>query len=866
MNKSDLAAALAGSSLNLMRSYIFAGMVFVSLIPIVLVMQNAYEAAFRRETAKVEQAHLIIAQNLTATLQRYAADAVSAFDFVTADHAAALDPAALDALLRQYEFRYVGVVPAGAARPDTLYTRGVRAPGPETIGSLRDLAGAEAGATRLSGVRQIDGEPVFYLARRDASGALAIGVFDTRYVVAQQQAIAFGQRGHAMIVDQDGRVLAHPKPEWTRTSKDASGLEVVQRMITGQTGVMQFFSPPLQADMIAGYTQVPTTGWGVMVPQPVAELRAAARVEAGHVIKFLGLLCLLALVVSWVVSGLIARPIDTVSRVVMRVRDGDLSARVPAFDRVAPRELVSLRAVLNGLLDSWSETRALLERSLEAAREANATKSRAISVLSHEMRTPLNGIVGAVDLMGRTPLSTAQAGYLDIMETASRTLLGHVDRVLDVSRLEESSVVVEAGDVDLRGMLQDIVTENSAQAQKSGNRITLSVCDAIPRLIRTDPRMLRTVAANLVGNAVKFTKAGQVDIRVALAGDGHLELRVDDNGPGINQSDMPRLFEPFSVVNASYGRSEGGTGLGLCIVAMSVEALGGTLDVKSAVGVGCTFLVRLPFEPAGQAVDTAPASALSVPLQSAASARRVLVVDDNEINRTVLSEMLWQLGHAVSVAVDGPDALQIAMAQPFDLILLDISMPGLDGTEVAFLLRDHEGPNQKTRIVAQTAHASPADRDRFAAAGIDHALIKPIAIKDLDGILQGGAPVADAAPGTLNPATMRPLDPDRFELLVAVKGAGGAVESLQTILRETGQIIGDLDTVPAGRRDVDTFLKRVHNLVGATAMLGAELLHARLHAIESRLKRDGGAALDDLVPATREALGMTRDAAGEVGA
>nr|WP_256363965.1 HAMP domain-containing sensor histidine kinase [Phaeobacter sp. 11ANDIMAR09] len=219
-----------------------------------------------------------------------------------------------------------------------------------------------------------------------------------------------------------------------------------------------------------------------------------------------------------------------------------------------------------------------------------------MSVLSHEMRTPLNGVIGAVDLLERTELTDLQKKYLGYVSTSLNTLLKHVNDVLVVSKLDSSKVILEKELVNLRDLMSDIVQENSAQVEQSGGRITLTFAPNTPLEVETDPRLLKTIVANLVGNAVKFAAGEKISISVEHVSIGTLAFTIKDSGPGIQSSDFDSVFEPFTVLDASYGRHSEGTGLGLSIVATSVEALDGQIELHSEFGNGCEFRVQIPVD------------------------------------------------------------------------------------------------------------------------------------------------------------------------------------------------------------------------------------------------------------------------------
>jgi signal transduction histidine kinase/DNA-binding response OmpR family regulator len=848
--------------LNTMRTYVFVAMLLVVAIPFGFMVNTRQKAAFARELVKVEQAHLVIAENLASTLQRYSSDVVSTFDFLTTNYSKEMDAGSLDILLRSLGIRYIAAFDGRTGTEDVIYARDFARPSTETIEQLR--SSAMTGKTQVSGVKQVAGEPVMYLSRESSSGRLLLGVLDTAYLIAVQKQVAFGELGHAMIVDQEGRVIAHPSPEWTKSSKDASKLSVVQRMMQGQTGVMQFFSPPLKADMIAGYTSVPLTKWGVMVPQPVSELWDAANVASVELMKTLLLLFVGAGAVGWILSGVIARPLNKIAETVVKVRDGDLSARVPQLGKFTPQEINSMRNLLNGLMDIWSKNREMLESALEAANNANAKKSQAISVLSHEMRTPLNGILGAIELIDGTELTTSQRRYQGILQISANTLLEHVNRVLEVSRLDNSAMAINRSSIDVRELLENIVSENTSQAEKSGNIVTLSIPDEIPLIIETDHHKLRNIIANLVSNAVKFTKNGQINIRVALLVNDQFEITVSDTGPGIAPSQADFVFEPFSILNSGFDREQDGTGLGLCIVKMSAEALGGHVRLVSDVGQGSEFCVSVPVA----VPDTKHQAKIKAPLPNSVTdktepdqptKKRILVVDDNEINRIVLCAMVERFGHEVVTAFDGQDALEVAMVDRFDIILMDISMPEIDGLEVARLLREHEGPNQKTIIVAQTAHASPDDCDRIRAAGMQEVLTKPISNDALREVLGTKLSLTAAGPDNLAKAQgYQTIDLEQFQLLASAKGTSDALTRIEKLLQETAQVLDGLVDGRLFEGDYPEKLRKVHNVAGACGMLGAKDLHGHLLGIEIRLKDRMTDGIDEYLALAKSSVDRTR--------
>lgn len=857
--------AICGS-IHRLRVYIFVGMLLSIVPPFLVLAKTNYAEAYAREIRKVEQSHLIIAENLASTLQRYAVDTKNTFEFIVANPNGLFTSDSLAHLLESYRFRLVASFGPNSELSNLLYTREFDVPSKTLIETIRKTATSEKSI--ISGVQQSAYGPVMYIAALAPSGDLVVGAVDTSFVVEQQGDIAFGARGHAMIVDHEGRVLAHPKKEWTDTSKDVSTLEVVQRMTSGETGVMQFYAPPLKAQVVAGYTFVTSTGWGAMVPQPISELAEAASNQASRFQKVFIALFFLAAVISWFVSGLIARPVRDMSYVVSRVRGGDLSARVPNFGCMTPTELKSLGHVFNGLLDNWSSNREMLESSLAKARDANLKKSQAISVLSHEMRTPLNGVAGSLELLERTELTKLQEKYVGFANSATAAILRQVESVLEVTRLDSSNIELKRDRIHLPNLVDDIVQENAAQAERDDTKINVCLAQSAFEDVETDERLLRSVVANLVGNAVKFAAGGQIDISVEIDPHGVAEISVKDNGPGIDKHSIKEIFKPFTVLDASFSRRAEGSGLGLNIVATCIEALDGEITVNSQVGTGCEFRALVPVAfirkrskcAESQVSKTQSSREIEIPEQhDSLLYGKVLVVDDNEVNRLIFLDMLENLGLDVSVASNGPDAIELAMKERFDQIFMDVSMPIVDGTEVARLLRGHDGPNQSTEITAITAHASPKDRDRIIASGMQSVLVKPISSAAFRSSWVGAKIAGD--PSGFNEAAARSVPQfEALELLVSTKGVDATEKILRELIGEAALVIRRLRSRNSHEIVSEDLISQIHNISGTSAALGAHSLHKNFYEIEDHLKRGENSSVSNLLETAERALQEASDA------
>lgn len=413
---------------------------------------------------------------------------------------------------------------------------------------------------------------------------------------------------------------------------------------------------------------------------------------------------------------------------------------LPALALSSTRPLAIVMATIGGLYfivqltaavrEANAET-AALEEAKGAAERASLAKSDFLTTISHEIRTPMNAVVAAGFLLKRTALTTEQASHLSMLTHASDVLLGLLNDVLDLSRIEGGKLTITDADLDLQDLLKALVALWQPQIVEKGCVLSLDVSPDVPKAIRLDPLRLRQILFNLLSNAVKFTDRGHVILRVRPVDGTRLCFEVEDTGCGIPTEALPRLFNSFEQVDSSTTRRHGGSGLGLAISRNLAELMGGRLTLRSQLGVGSVFSLDLPLKPIlgpqfrhdRRRLAREPLSA--APVLERTHPTRVLVAEDHEVNRKIMGLFLDPLGCEVVFAVNGEEAVAAAAEHRFDVIILDMQMPVMDGLEAARAIRKG-GANAQSPIVVLTANVLMSHRLAWSEVGADAFLTKPL--------------------------------------------------------------------------------------------------------------------------------------------
>lgn len=467
-----------------------------------------------------------------------------------------------------------------------------------------------------------------------------------------------------------------------------------------------------------------------------------------------------------------------------------------------------------------------LREAHDEAKTSEKAKSDLLAVMSHETRTPLNGILGASALLQKSMRSEKQLRLVAAIETSAKLLLHHVNNVLDVSRMDAGQDDIRIAQFDLRLLIRDIIDSQQARATQSKITLLTEIAEDLPQAVMGDAQKLRQVLLNLIGNAIKFTEEGTVILEVELIGDGPIvEFRVMDTGAGIEARQLDHIFEDFYTADSTYARRREGSGLGLSIVKRIVESLDGDVGAESVLGEGSLFWVRLP-------LPTEAGEGGVIPEEASERALSILLVEDNAINRMITQQMLFDAGHFVDLAEDGKVGAAMAASTAYDLILMDISMPGMDGIETSQKIRAENGLSAKTPIVALTAYSRDEDLGRVTSAGIKHILTKPTSESALEAMILKvmGDQFLSASSHIVSSTSNEIIDKDVAAGVIQGLGRIQAEANLQELERDVNALLESLKSCTSAE-ELD--LEEIHRLTGSTGVMGMAKLRTHLLRAEA---------------------------------
>ncbi len=438
-------------------------------------------------------------------------------------------------------------------------------------------------------------------------------------------------------------------------------------------------------------------------------------------------------------------PLSAVQAALERTMRGDVSAHVPGTSRkddigelaravVAFQDMTTENLLATAAAEELRSNAETARRQTEAAEASNRAKSEFLAIMSHEIRTPLNGVLGMAQVMARDPLSKMQRERLEVIARSGESLLAILNDILDLSKIEAGKLELEEGEFDLEDLALGAHATFTAVANVKGLSFNLAIDEAAGGVYRGDSVRIRQIIYNLISNAVKFTESGHVHVNIDRWREG-VRIAVRDTGVGIAPERIDAQFEKFVQADTSTTRKFGGTGLGLAICSELCKAMGGHIAVASVLGEGSEFVVSLPLERLREPSHTAPVAedAAPAPLAPQRSDLRVLAAEDNPMNRLVLKTILAQVGVWPVIVEDGAAAVEAWRTQNWDLILLDVQMPVMDGPTAARTIRALEATagSPPTPIIALTANAMSHQVAEYLAAGMTGFVAKPIKIPEL---------------------------------------------------------------------------------------------------------------------------------------
>lgn len=676
-----------------------------------------------------------------------------------------------------------------------------------------------------------------------------------------------GEAGRAYIVTEAGQLIAHPDLRFVLRNTNLASLIGAHRA-AGEPGGGLSMTDIEGRRVLSVMAAVPELDWNVVVDLPESEAFAPIHASILRSLMLLAVALLGAILAAIALSRKLVAPIRALGEGAARIGRGQLHERI---DIRTSDELQELGEQFNQMAKSLEEGRAMLEDKVvartaalktalelasagqKAAEEATRAKSRFLAVVGHDIRTPLSGVLGVLELLDRSRLSQRDRRLVAMAATSGEALVDLANATLDLSRLEAGTESLDPRDFDLAVLLEAVDALMRGSAEQKGLALKLRRPLPDPPSLHGDPGKIQRILINLLRNAISFTEHGEIEFGAGLepasAGDGiWLTLMVRDTGIGIDRAMQDLIFRDFVQVDPETGRRNGGVGLGLAICSKLAELMGGAISVASTKGEGSTFSVRLPLAAAKgetRSSDRAPA-----PIQ------RVLVVDDDPVTREVARVMVGKAGHKVQAVASGEAALARLRKSAFELVLLDMHMAGMDGIETALAIRELPTAS-RPRIIALTADVSPETMRRMRAAALTTILSKPITSAALlQAIGRGGGRSGEGPPVALSAEL--PIDIAFFRTQSGLIGEERTRQLVQLFATVSEKIITGLR---AALQDSDRGeLRRLaHQLASSAGAVG----FGRVFVLAGRLEREALVAEFEALALAVELLGQARSDAFE---
>ena len=649
-----------------------------------------------------------------------------------------------------------------------------------------------------------------------------------------------GSSGYLYLFSADRTIIVHPDATRILKQDVKPGANVLfDAALKGFEGSGETINSK-GVRFLASFKRLETTGWILAANYPLEEAyQPIIRFRNYYLLGVLFVL-LSGVAITWRLGISISRPMESFTRKILALAKPGADRRQRIESHRAD-ELGMLAGAFDRLLDEVERRELELSQAMAQADAANHAKTMFLASISHELRTPMNGVLGMLELVNKTELKPGQREHIELAYRSARNLLVLLNDLLDFSKIEAGKMELDDVPFELREVLTDAFQSISVLARDKGLSLDLQIEELVPRVLKGDAMRLRQVILNLLGNALKFTQTGGVKVGVVLeqlgTEDAQLGFSVSDTGPGIPQDQQRAIFDAFTQADTSTTRQFGGTGLGLAISSRLVSLMEGQISVDSQIGQGSVFRFSVRLRLAHESENSASSKPLIVGERLGVQENtclRILLVEDNLINQKVATGMLINAGHIVKLAQNGEEAVAQATTDHFDIILMDIEMPRLDGFGATQAIRAR---GVETPIIALTAHAVPGFREKCMGAGMMDFMTKPINSQELhrklaavySNALHGMSTSLSVVATGSQPSPEGGIEFDQDELpildvVAALDLADGDQEMVQMML----PIV--LDQIATDRRDIalavrEKDLPRIkrtsHRLKGSVGQVGA---------------------------------------------
>jgi len=683
--------------------------------------------------------------------------------------------------------------------------------------------------------------------------------YSTDHLYEHFRSLDLGEGGYLMVADSQGRLIFHPD----KALIGQPMLPEFKALLNGESGTV---AVKLGGhEVLLNYLRLAEMDWQVISIVPQATLTAPmATIGSAALAVLLGCFATIGVVaVSY--SRRVVAPIRAISGGFQHIQQDRLDQVRPLPAPRTQDEISEMASWFNAFLDNLHARRRSgeeLRQAKEAAEQANRSKGEFLANMSHEIRTPMNAILGMTQLALTTRSPEERRDFILKASRAAQSLLGIINDILDVSKIEAGKLELESVPFSLKELSSELTDVFESTAQDKGLELRFELSSALPSGLRGDPLRLRQVLQNLIGNALKFTSAGQVSVRVEPVSEeeGGVVCRftVRDSGIGIAPEHLPRLFQSFFQTDSSVTRKFGGTGLGLAISKRLVELMGGRIGVESEPGEGSCFWFELPL---ARSAASGASTGESAPLLP--RGRRVLLVEDNRLNQEVALHFLRRGGLEVEVAAHGAEALERLSQGDYDAVLMDCQMPVMDGYEATRRIRAMPRFS-RLPIIAMTANALEGDRERSLEAGMNDHLSKPIDSTRLYQTLarwlaqpSGGEERLEERSATGEGGTAERPDPRHVNLedaLLLLDGNVGLYRKVAEMFMGDAQSCWKQFQAARAGGDLEGATRAVHTLKSLAASVGAEALRDCARALEAAARSGDDPAIMAGAPAAEQEL------------